>query len=277
MRSRRGGRPFAAGDWDFGMRVLVWRVHDHGKRRDSKPIAHERSSPLDEWSKRPIQQGLRAAVGRKPHGRRSRMRPAAIARQTVRLGCCSDHPLKSRRQSDGRPSVISGMSPFTDSFSATLRLALMSMTIGMLLSAGVADAQRAPATKSDHHEHHAPHKGTLVELGEEFAHLELVLNAQTGTLTAYVLDGEAEQSVRIAQPTIEVRLRLPGSSNTLEMTLSASANPLTGETVGESSQFQAQSDALKSVSRFSGIVKHVTAKGGTFDNVAFRFPEGNEH
>jgi hypothetical protein len=156
------------------------------------------------------------------------------------------------------------------------RPALMSITIGVLIAAGVADAQRAPAAKSDHHEHHAPHKGTLVELGEEFAHLELVLNTQTGMLTAYVLDGEAEQSVRIAQPQIEVMLRLPDSPKPLGLTLSAAANPLTGETVGQSSQFQVQSDALKGATRFSGRVKSVTAKGGRFENVAFSFPEGNE-
>ena len=179
------------------------------------------------------------------------------------------------------------MSPFTHpddredprSWSSYLRLAAMFSTIGMLVAAGVADAQRAPAGKSPVHEHHAPHGGTLVELGEEFAHLELVLNAQTGTLTAYVLDGEAEQSVRIVQAQIEISVRLSGagSAKVLALTLSAAANPLTGETVGQSSQFQAQSDALKGVTRFTGTVKSVIAKGGTFENVAFRFPEGNEH
>ena len=45
------------------------------------------------------------------------------------------------------------------------------------------------------HEHKPPHSGTLVEFGEEFAHLELVLDAATGTLKAYALDGEAEKAV----------------------------------------------------------------------------------
>ena len=48
------------------------------------------------------------------------------------------------------------------------------------------------------HEHVAPHGGALVELGEELAHLELVHDPTTGTLTAYVLDGEAEQAVRVS-------------------------------------------------------------------------------
>jgi hypothetical protein len=45
--------------------------------------------------------------------------------------------------------------------------------------------------------------------GEEFELLGLVLNAQTGALTVYVLDGEAEQSVRVAQAEIEVAVCLP--------------------------------------------------------------------
>ena len=36
--------------------------------------------------------------------------------------------------------------------------------------------------------------GTLVELGNEFAHVELVLDSNAGSLTAYVLDGEAQES-----------------------------------------------------------------------------------
>jgi hypothetical protein len=83
-------------------------------------------------------------------------------------------------------------------------LAVMCGIIALLVTGRVADAQQSSSSKTHGHEHHAPHDGTLVELGEEFAHLELVLNAQTGTLTVYVLDGEAEQSVRIAQPEIEL-------------------------------------------------------------------------
>jgi hypothetical protein len=193
-----------------------------------------------------------------------------------------DRLLKSRRGSGFVRSLIRRMSPFghpddSRSWSSYLRLGVMLTTIGMLAVAGVAGAQRSPTAKSSAHEHHAPHGGTLVELGEEFAHLELVLNAQTGTLTAYILDGEAEQSVRIVQPQIEVNLRLPGSAKALALTLPAAANPLTGETVGQSSQFQAHAEALKGATRFTGTVKSVTAKGGTFENVSFQFPEGNEH
>src|SRR5580765_6586359 len=42
-----------------------------------------------------------------------------------------------------------------------------------------------------HHHHHAekgPHDGALVAIGHDDAHLEVVLDADTGTVTAYVLD-----------------------------------------------------------------------------------------
>jgi len=37
-----------------------------------------------------------------------------------------------------------------------------------------------------------PHGGTLVALGAEFAHTELLPDSSTGTLMAQVLDGEAD-------------------------------------------------------------------------------------
>ena len=56
------------------------------------------------------------------------------------------------------------------------------------------------------HEHHAPHGGSLQVFGKEFAHLELVLDAATGRLTAYALDGEAEGPVRLKQRLIRLRV-----------------------------------------------------------------------
>ena len=62
------------------------------------------------------------------------------------------------------------------------------------------------ATTVQAHEHHAPHKGTLVELGEEFSHLEIVLDPASGKITAYALDGEAEKAVRLKQAEIVLKI-----------------------------------------------------------------------
>jgi hypothetical protein len=144
---------------------------------------------------------------------------------------------------------------------------------------GAAAAPAAsPASKSsgsEGHEHTAPHGGALVELGEEFAHLEIVLAASTGTLTAYALDGEAEQAVRLAQPDIELVVMKDGSS--VKLTLQPVANELTGERAGDTSQFTVTSPDLRQVARFEGRVQTVNIRGQEFRDVSFRFPEGSEH
>lgn len=131
-----------------------------------------------------------------------------------------------------------------------------------------------PANVAFAHEHKPPHNGTLVECGEEFAHLELLLEPDSGKLTGYVLDGEAENPVRIEQSTI--RLKLNVSGKTLSMILKAVANPLSGEVKGDTSEFSAVSAKLKGIQQFSGTVAFIKVKGTPFKNVDFKYPEGNE-
>src|SRR5690349_10658250 len=90
------------------------------------------------------------------------------------------------------------------------------------------------------HVHRAPHGGTLVELGEHTYNLELVRDADAGKLTAYVLDGHAENFIRIPAASFELVAFAGGERKTL--TLRAVANSATGETVGNTSQFEAQAD-----------------------------------
>jgi hypothetical protein len=133
------------------------------------------------------------------------------------------------------------------------------------------------AGEHHHHEHKPPHGGTLVVLGEEAAHLELVLDAATGKLTAYVLDGEAQQSLRVKQKEIEVRVSPDGKKDdSVAVVLKGVANILTGETEGDTSQFEGQAAILKGAARFGGVVSAVTVRGAELKGVAFRFPEGNE-
>jgi hypothetical protein len=132
------------------------------------------------------------------------------------------------------------------------------------------------------HEHHAPHEGALVVLGDEFAHAEFVLDPGTGSLTAYILDGEAENSIRIGQESIEVVIEdtVPpavgdgGSGQAL--ILKAVSNVLTGETAGDTSEFAAQSERLKGVRKFTAVISVISVKGQIFKNIEFRYPEGNE-
>ena len=125
------------------------------------------------------------------------------------------------------------------------------------------------------HEHSAPHGGTLVVLGDEFAHIELVLDQGTGELTAYALDGEAESPIRIEQDEIEMKIDAARNDG-YTLKLKAVSNVLTGETAGDSSEFSVQSDKLKGVERFSAVITSITIKGKKFEEVEFGFPEGNE-
>jgi hypothetical protein len=145
--------------------------------------------------------------------------------------------------------------------------------------AGAASQPARPASGSsatEGHEHTAPHGGALVELGEEFAHLEIVLAASTGTLTAYALDGEAEQAVRLSQPALDIVVMRKGAAP-LVLALRPVANELTGERDRDTSQFTITSPELRHLSRFEGRIQTVNIRGQEFREVAFRFPEGSEH
>lgn len=116
------------------------------------------------------------------------------------------------------------------------------------------------------HTHHAPHGGTLVELGQHAYNLELVRDAEAGRLTAYVLDGHAENFVRISAASFELIAFTGGERKPL--TMRAVSNSATGETVGNTSQFEAQADWLKSVAEFPGSITSLEIRGNKFDNVA---------
>lgn len=122
--------------------------------------------------------------------------------------------------------------------------------------------------ESGGHVHKAPHGGTLVEVGDHAYNIELVRDAAAGKLTAYVLDGHAENFVRIKAPSIELIAITGGERKPL--TLKAVANSITGETVGDTSQFEAQADWLKSTGVFAGTIPVIEIKGTPFRSVALQ-------
>lgn len=127
--------------------------------------------------------------------------------------------------------------------------------------------------KKERHEHAAPHGGTLVAFGDEFAHLELVLDEKTGRLTAYALDGEAEKPVRLKQTEIEIGVK---KTTVFSVKLNSVENSLTGEKRGDTSEFAAVSEQLKNLKEFDAIITSIDIKGKEFKKVEFNFPKGNE-
>jgi hypothetical protein len=124
------------------------------------------------------------------------------------------------------------------------------------------------------HVHQAPHGGTPVVLGDEAYHLEFVRDATTGTLQAYVFDGELENFIRSSMLSFDIVTTINGTPQTL--TLKAVPNPATGETVGDTSLFEAQADWLKTNPSFDAVLKSLTIRGTTFSGVPFNFPKGND-
>lgn len=118
------------------------------------------------------------------------------------------------------------------------------------------------------HKHEAPHGGTLLELGDEFAHLEIVFDASTGRISAYALNGDASGAVRLGQRRLELLIDHPPHAIRLE----GVASPLTGETIDDTSEFAGQSDLLKGAARIDGVIKMISIRGRQFNQVAFHFP-----
>lgn len=143
-----------------------------------------------------------------------------------------------------------------------------SLSIALLLLAIGCQAP-APAPDNDgHHEHKAPHGGTLIVLGDEAAHLELVLS-RNGGMTLYVLDGEVENSIRVAQS--ELTIEVDGKP----VLLKAHPSELTGEKVGDCSEFQGHS-GLRDNPPFQGSVRLIQVQGRSYEKITFKYPEGNE-
>jgi hypothetical protein len=155
----------------------------------------------------------------------------------------------------------------------TLRAALATVLLCSLTACGKKD-EHAGHDHSAHakHVHTAPHGGTLIELGEHAFNLELVRDAASGKLTAYLLDGHAESFVRISAPSFEITATVAGAKQ--KLTLVAVANAATGEKIGATSQFEATADWLKTTAAFEGVIMSLTIRDNPFKSVAFKFPQG---
>jgi hypothetical protein len=126
-------------------------------------------------------------------------------------------------------------------------------------------------SSSGGHHHTAPHGGMLLEIGKHEYNLEFVVDTATGTLNVYVLDGHAENFVRISMDAIELIATV--GPQTQKLVLQPVANNATGEKAGDTSQFQAQADWLKTTPVFDGIINELNIKGSRYSLLPFRFPK----
>lgn len=83
------------------------------------------------------------------------------------------------------------------------------------------------------HSSEGPHGGSLIELGDEAYHAELVHDDAAGTVTVYVLDSTAQAEVPIEAPEVTINIKHEGHGEQFKL---AAAVPQ-GNTTGKSSQF----------------------------------------
>ena len=123
------------------------------------------------------------------------------------------------------------------------------------------------------HVHVPPHRGTPVVLGDEDFHIEFVHIPQSSTLRCYVLDGHMNEFIRLEQPSIQLVVRRQNRKAPETLELRAVATTATGETKGNTSQFEAQADWLKEYpAAFQATVVQVSIRGVTYTNETFTFP-----
>jgi hypothetical protein len=110
-----------------------------------------------------------------------------------------------------------------------------------------------------------------------------VLDADTGKLTAYVLDGAAEKPVAIKQANLQLAFNLlpPDDEDGTKSDLPDSVSVMMLEAVspasnGTATEFVVQNDDLKGAERFEATLTTITIAGKPFKGILFKYPEGNE-
>jgi len=121
--------------------------------------------------------------------------------------------------------------------------AVVVMTAGLVAFGGVATATAAPTATAAHahaHPTEGPHHGSLIELGREDYHAELVHDDKTDTVTIYILDAAAAKAVPIAASQLTLNVRAAGAAQQFPLT----AQPQSTDPAGASSAFAATDKQL---------------------------------
>ena len=128
-------------------------------------------------------------------------------------------------------------------------------------------------THDEPHHHEPPHGGAGVTLGNEAAHIEFLVNGEAGTVTVWFYKPHMANFLRMKLESFEVLAKRKGED--AKLVFEAKANPVTGETVGDTSEFLAKADWLSDASTFDAVLPEITVLGKVYRNVAFNYPKGN--
>jgi hypothetical protein len=148
------------------------------------------------------------------------------------------------------------------------------LLLALLLPAACGEQAPRPAPEpeageAECHGHQPQRGGRLVEIGRHVAQVEIVHDRVAGTLTAYVMDGHASRAVRLPAKSLRVRIEVGGEELTFD--LKPVADPLTGETVGDTSRFEVRADLFERIRAFAGVIVELTVFDRVFRDVAFTY------
>ena len=120
------------------------------------------------------------------------------------------------------------------------------------------------------HGHQAPHGGVLVNVGDEFCHLEFVQEPESNRLQLHVMRFHPKEGpLKISMAQIEVGATTGGEEKAIVF------NPveLDGITATDhpTSLYMAEVDWLENAPNFNGTVKKLTIEGKLFLEIAFQF------
>lgn len=139
-----------------------------------------------------------------------------------------------------------------------------------------------PATVETDHEHeHAhpsegPHHGSLIELGNEQYHAELVHDDVAGSVTIYILDSAAKSAVPIESKELTVNITHEGQGEQFKIPAKAEAGDPTGKSsrfVSDDKELAAELDHEHSSAQLVVTVESTQLRG----KIEHAHEHGNEH
>tara|TARA_B100001250_G_scaffold17463_1_gene15155 strand:+ start:706 stop:1182 length:477 start_codon:yes stop_codon:yes gene_type:complete len=142
-----------------------------------------------------------------------------------------------------------------------------------LIGCGSGQQNEHEHTHSEPHHHEPPHGGAGVTLGEEDAHIEFLAGSKDGIVYAWFFKPHMSSYLRVEFGSFNIVVKRPDGEVNLKF--EAVANPGTGETIGDTSQFVAKAEWIAEENSFDAVLPEITVLGKVYRNVAFNYPKGN--
>lgn len=129
----------------------------------------------------------------------------------------------------------------------------MKTTLGLALVAGLGllIGHGAQAARLD--DHAGPHKGTVIEWGEEELHPELVFDAKGGTVTAYIY-GDHNDLHKAKLKAIDSKALILSLKTDPPTTIKLDPMPEKGDPKGSSTKFVGKHEVIKKDVKWTGTL-----------------------